>query len=230
MKRLAIIPARGGSKRIPRKNIKDFCGQPIIAYSIKAALDSGLFDEVMVSTDDEEIAALARKYGASVPFMRSPATSDDFATTAAVLSEVLEKYKQLGYKYEVACCIYPTAPLLQAASLQKAFELLTNKDYDTVIPVLKYSYPIWRSLKLEEGKASMNWPEHVSSRSQDLPSAYHDAGQFYFFRVDSFMQKQALFTDNTGAVELSELQVQDIDTLTDWEMAEIKYKLLPSNV
>lgn len=230
MKRLAIIPARGGSKRIPRKNIKDFCGQPIIAYSIKAALDSGLFDEIMVSTDDEEIAALARKYGASVPFMRSPATSDDFAPTAAVLTEVLEKYKQLGHEYEVACCIYPTAPLLQAASLLAAFELLTTKEYDTVFPVLKYSYPIWRSLKLEEGKASMNWPEHVSSRSQDLPSAYHDAGQFYFFRVDSFMQKQALFTDNTGAVELNELQVQDIDTLTDWEMAEIKYKLLQSKV
>lgn len=226
MKCIAIIPARGGSKRIPRKNINHFLGKPIIAYSIESALKSGLFEEVMVSTDDEEIAALARHFGANVPFMRSEATSDDYATTAVVLEEVLTNYKAEGKKFDYGCCIYPTAPLLKISTLTEGFKLLTENHFDTVFPVQKYSYPIWRSLKLKNGKAKLNWPEHLNSRSQDLPPAFHDAGQFYWFRTDKFMSQKALFTENSGAVTLEELEVQDIDNLTDWKLAELKYKLI----
>ncbi len=223
---IAIIPARGGSKRIPRKNIKDFLGQPIIAYSIEAALNSGLFSEVMVSTDDEEIAAIAKRFGAKVPFLRSAQSSDDFATTADVITEVLTWYNDAGYDFTYGCCIYPTAPLVKATTLAAAYNLLTSKHFDTVFPILRYSYPIWRSLKLEEGKVAMNWPAHQNSRSQDLPAAFHDAGQFYWFDVPKFHNNPVLFTDNTGAIELSELEVQDIDTLTDWKLAEMKYSLM----
>ncbi|NEM98993.1 pseudaminic acid cytidylyltransferase [Pontibacter burrus] len=226
MKTIAIIPARGGSKRIPRKNIKDFLGRPIIAYSIRTALESGLFDEVMVSTDDAEIAEVATKLGANVPFLRSEATSDDFATTAAVLKEVLHNYKTIGKQFEFGCCIYPTAPLLTISALKEAYQQLQNKNFDTVFPVLKYNYPIWRSLKIEAGKVALNWPEHLNSRSQDLPAAYHDAGQFYWFRTDRLLNTGKLFTDNSGAVELDELEVQDIDNETDWKLAELKYKLI----
>lgn len=226
MKSLAIIPARGGSKRIPRKNIRPFLDKPIMAYSIEAALASGLFAEVMVSTDDEEIARVAREHGASVPFMRSTEASDDFATTAQVLEEVLIQYKAQGKSFEAACCLYPTAPFVTAALLQESYIRLSEGDFDTVFPVLKYSYPIWRSLKVEQGKAAMNWPEHLSSRSQDLPAAFHDAGQFYWLRVDAFLKDKRLFTDNSGVIERSELEAQDIDSETDWKLAELKYKLL----
>ncbi|WP_345157117.1 pseudaminic acid cytidylyltransferase, partial [Pontibacter saemangeumensis] len=226
VKRIAIIPARGGSKRIPRKNIRAFLGKPIMAYSIEAALESGLFEQVMVSTDDEEIAEVARRHGAGVPFLRSTAASDDFATTAAVLTEVLRAYEASGETYDYGCCIYPTAPLVKTASIRAAFALLTAQQRDSVFPVLRYSYPIWRSLRMEGGRAVMNWPEHLGSRSQDLPAAFHDAGQFYWFAVKRFLEKQALFTDNTGAIELSELEVQDIDNLTDWKLAEMKYRLM----
>ncbi|AKD04889.1 pseudaminic acid cytidylyltransferase [Pontibacter korlensis] len=226
MSRLAIIPARGGSKRLPRKNIRPFLGKPIIAYSIEAALQSGLFDEVMVSTDDEEIAQVARKNGASVPFMRSEKAADDFATTAQVLEEVLGRYKDTGKEFEVACCLYPTAPFVTGKILREAYQKLEEGSFDTVFPVLRYSYPVWRSLRVEDGKASLNWPEHLHSRSQDLEPAFHDAGQFYWFGVERFLRQRRLFTDNSGAVELSELQAQDIDSETDWKLAELKYKLL----
>ena len=226
MKSVAIIPARGGSKRIPRKNIKPFLGKPIIAYTIEAALNSGLFTEVMVSTDDAEIAEVSRAYGASVPFFRSEDNAGDFATTAAVIQEVLAKYEQQGDSFDLGCCLYPTAPFVSPETLMESQRLLLEKEYDTVFPVVKYSYPIWRSLKVEEGKASMIWPENLTKRSQDLPPAFHDAGQFYWFRVESFKQSQSLFTDNSGAYELDELYVQDIDSLTDWKLAELKYKLL----
>ena len=226
MSAIAIIPARGGSKRIPGKNIKEFLGRPIIAYSIETALSSGLFDEVMVSTDDPEIAEISVRYGASVPFMRSAEASDDFATTAAVISEVLQMYSTKGRQFDLGCCLYPTAPLTSKETLESAHKLLASHDFDTVFPVVKYSYPIWRSLKLEAGKIKMNWPENLNSRSQDLPPAYHDAGQFYWFIVDKFLQQQSLFTQNSGAVELNELQVQDIDSITDWKLAELKYQLL----
>ena len=226
MRRLVVIPARGGSKRIPRKNIKDFLGRPIIAYSIEAALGSGLFDEVMVSTDDEEIAQVALAHGASVPFLRSPTSSDDHATTAQVLEEVLERYKEQGKTFDCACCLYPTAPFVTSETLKQGYSRLREGGYDSVFPVLRYSYPIWRSLKLEDGKAVMNWPEHLQSRSQDLPPAFHDAGQFYWFRVDAFRESGKLFTANSGAIEISELQAQDIDSETDWRLAELKYRLL----
>lgn len=187
---------------------------------------SGLFDEVMVSTDDEEIAQVARDSGATVPFLRSAAASDDFASTAQVLEEVLTSYKNQGRTFDQGCCIYPTAPFVTAQLLDLAHARLSEGDFDTVFPVLRYSYPIWRSLKVEEGKALMNWPEHLQSRSQDLPHAFHDAGQFYWFRVESFLKKRVLFTDNSGVVELSELEAQDIDSETDWKLAELKYKLL----
>ncbi len=226
MKSLAIIPARGGSKRIPRKNIRPFLDKPIIAYSIEAALNSGLFAEVMVSTDDEQIGRVAQEYGASVPFLRSREASDDFATTAQVLEEVLLKYKAQGKSFEAACCLYPTAPFVTAALLQESYKKLQEGDFDTVFPVLQYGYPIWRSLKVEQGKAVMNWPEHLSSRSQDLPAAFHDAGQFYWLRVDTFLKDKKLFTSNSGVIERSELEAQDIDSETDWKLAELKYKLL----
>ncbi len=226
MKKIAIIPARGGSKRIPRKNIKDFLGKPIIAYSIEAALQSDLFDEVMVSTDDEEIAEVSKHFGANVPFFRSAETSDDFASTAQVLQEVLYRYHETGNEYEYGCCIYPAAPLTSQQKLKEGLDLLAIKNFDSVFPAVKFSSPIWRSLRIEDGKALMNWPQHLNSRSQDLPPAFHDAGQFYWLRVKSFLQNPVLFSVNTGAIELDELEVQDIDNLTDWKLAELKYQLL----
>lgn len=227
MSNVAIIPARGGSKRIPRKNIRDFLGKPIIAYSIEVALESGLFVEVMVSTDDEEISEVAKKYGARVPFMRSEENADDYATTVDVLIEVLKIYQQQGKQFEYGCCIYPTAPLLKSAFLENAYEKLINEDFSTVFPVVEFSYPIQRSLKLNvKGKAEMNWPEHLKSRSQDLQSAYHDAGQFYWFKVEELLKEKKLFGNNSGAIILPNTIVQDIDTEEDWKLAEMKAKLL----
>ena len=224
---IAIIPARGGSKRIPKKNIKNFLGKPIIAYSIETALKSGLFDEVMVSTDDAEIAEIAKKYGAKVPFMRSVENADDFATTADVLKEVLQNYKQFQQRnFDYACCIYPTAPFVSTELLQKSFDLLKEKNFDTVFPVMAYGYPIQRALKIQQDKMQLFQPEHLNTRSQDLEKAYHDAGQFYWFQVDKFQKFGKLWTDNTGVIVIKESQAQDIDTLEDWQLAEIKYKIL----
>ncbi len=223
---LAIITARGGSKRIPRKNIKSFLGKPIIQYSIDAARSSGLFDEVMVSTDDEEIAALGKSLGVSVPFLRSSETSNDFATTAEVLTEVLEKYRSIGKEFSTACCIYPTAPFITPEKLQKAYQLLVNNTADSVIPVTRFSFPIWRSFKLEDSKLSFNWPDNALKRSQDLPPAFHDCGQFYFVNTITFLKTYSFVTDNTYALEIPESEVQDIDNEEDWKIAELKFKLL----
>lgn len=223
MKNLCIIPARGGSKRIPRKNIRSFLGKPIIAYPIEIALQSGLFDEVMVSTDDDEIAEVAQKYGAVVPFRRSTLNANDFATTAEVLTEVLTTYKKNGIAWEYACCIYPTAVLIKEARLKEALNLLQKKKYDSVFPVVEFSYPIWRSLTMnEQGLIRMRWPEYLTARSQDLPKAYHDAGQFYWFGADTFGKTKTLVGDNTGSIVLSEMEVQDIDNASDWLLAELK--------
>jgi len=225
MGNLAIIPARGGSKRIPRKNIRDFCGKPIIAYSIESALKSGLFEEVMVSTDDAEIAEIARSYGAKVPFLRSAQNADDFATTMDVIREVLEKYKEAGKTFEYVCCIYPTAPLIRAEHLAEGFSKLATHDYQSVFPVVRFSYPVQRGLKMDEtGTVSMVWPEHLNTRSQDLQTIYHDAGQWYWLNPEAVTD--AIFTEASGAVILKEQEVQDIDTLEDWKIAEIKYSLL----
>lgn len=225
MSNLAIITARGGSKRIPRKNIRPFLGKPILAYGIDAALQSGLFDGVMVSTDDEEIADIARQYGAAVPFLRDTQTADDYATTAQVLDEVLAQYARQGQVFDYACCLYPTAPFVTPDLLQRAFATLTEKQFDTVYPIQPFSFPIQRAVFLSD--ASVQWcqPEHALTRSQDLQPAYHDAGQFYFFDVGSFQKNQRLITDNSGGLIISEMQAQDIDSETDWQLAELKFKL-----
>jgi pseudaminic acid cytidylyltransferase len=227
MNRLAIIPARGGSKRIPGKNIKNFLGRPIIAYSIEVAIASGLFDEVMVSTDDDEIAKIALDCGATIPFMRSEENADDFSTTVDVLLEVLDNYKKQNTFFEQGCCIYPTAPLIKAERLRQGLSLMEGRQYATVFPVTAFSYPIWRSLKIkDDAKAEMLWPEHQNKRSQDLEAAYHDAGQFYWFNTAAIEREKKLFGDNTGIIKLDEIEVQDIDTITDWNIAEMKYKFL----
>ena len=226
MSRIAIIPARGGSKRIPRKNIKEFCGKPILAYSVEAALNSKLFDEVMVSTDDNEIAEIAKKYGASVPFLRSAETANDFAILKDVLNEVLAKYSELGMNFDEVCCILPTAPLVETVDIMNSHEILEKEECVSVVPVVKYSYTIFRSLKLQNGRLVMNWPENFPKRSQDLPDAYHDAGLFYWYSKKYFEEKIAGFGENACPYILNEKKVQDIDTLDDWKIAEIKYKLL----
>ena len=223
---VAIITARGGSKRIPRKNIRSFCGSPILNYSVKAALESSIFDKVIVSTDDLEIAEVAKQAGAEVPFLRSSATSNDYATTAEVISEVLQDYEKQSEVFQYACCIYPTAPFVTSEKLKTAFELLKSKKAASVIPVTKFSFPIWRSFKLEDEKLSFNWPENALKRSQDLPTAYHDAGQFYFFSVPEFLKARQLVTDSTFGLEIPETEVQDIDNESDWAMAELKFKIM----
>ena len=225
MNNLAIIPARGGSKRIPRKNIRDFLGKPIIAYSIETALQSRMFEEVMVSTDDEEIAEIAKTYGAKVPFMRSASAADDFATTADVLLEVIDNYAQAGRRFTNGCCIYPTSPLLTTQTLQAAYEKMVTEKLNSVFPVIQFSYPIYRALAFSENRISMIWPENLNMRSQDLPPAYHDAGQFYWFNIESFLSDQKLFTDNSNAIVIDEKDAQDIDNETDWHLAELKFRL-----
>jgi len=228
-KSVAIITARGGSKRIPRKNIRDFLGEPIISYSIAAAATASCFDEIMLSTDDAEIAEIAEKYGAQIPFFRSRETSDDFATTAEVLVEVLQEYKNRGIEYKYACCIYPTAPFVTGRRIKLSYGKLIENDADSVFPVVRYSYPIQRALKIQDGKLQMFWPEHLNSRSQDLPPAYHDAGQFYWIHVERFLENKRLFTENSLPVMMPEIEVQDIDTEEDWEVAELKYRILSKN-
>ncbi len=226
MKTLAIITARGGSKRIPRKNIKEFCRKPIIAYSIEAALASGVFDTVMVSTDDEEIAAIAKQYGAEVPFYRSEKTSNDFATTADVILEVLEEYEKRGESFDMVCCIYPTAPFLTAKRLKEAVEKLEAADADTLLPVVAFSYPVQRALVVRDEKLVFEYPEYMDSRSQDLEKHYHDVGQFYVLKSEAFKKNKKLMLGNILPYEISEMEVQDIDNQTDWEIAEMKYEIL----
>lgn len=223
---IAIIPARGGSKRIHQKNIKPFFNKPIIAYSIEVALRSGLFKEVMVSTDDVKIAEIAKQYGATVPFLRSDATANDFATLADVVEEVLFMYEKQGKHFENFCCILATSALIKEENLNKAYQLLFNQNYDSVFTVTKFSYPIQRALRIENGKISMIYPENLTKRSQDLEPAYHDSGQFYWMKVDKFIKEKSFITQNTGAIILPETEVQDIDSEEDWKLAEIKYKML----
>lgn len=224
MSSIAIITARGGSKRIPRKNIKEFCGKPILAYSIEAARESRLFDRVMVSTDDAEIAQTAKIYGAEVPFCRSESTSGDFATTNDVLLEVLAEYEKRGERFELACCIYPTAPFVTAGKLRAAAEKLLESDADTLIPVVPFSYPPQRAMIVREGRLVFEYPQYLDSRSQDLEPHYHDAGQFYIFRTKAFLRNRRLMVGNILPFVVSEMEVQDIDNESDWEIAEIKYQ------
>lgn len=225
MKRLAIIPARGGSKRIPRKNIKSFLGKPILSYSIEAAIDSGLFDKVIVSTDDTEIAEVGKRFGAKVPFLRSKHNADDYATTFDVIKEVIFEFGNIGETFDEACCIYPSAPFVTKKMLTDFYNFFKESNFDCVFPALRYSYPIQRALKIDtDGKMSMFNPEHIETRSQDLEFSYHDAGQFYWFNVQKLLNYGKLWTENTGVKVITEMQAQDIDTIEDWEIAEFKYK------
>lgn len=227
MKCIAIIPARGGSKRIPGKNIRSFLGRPIIEYGVEAAVQSGLFDTVMVSTDSDAIADVAQNVGASFPFYRSEKNAGDFATTLDVIKEVLDAYKEKGKTFEYVCCIYPTAPFITSEKLKTAFDLLIKNNYDSVFPVLRFSFPIQRALRInKEERVEMCQPENISARSQDLEPTYHDSGQFYFFRAKPILEQKRLWTDNTGAIVVPEMEAHDIDTEEDWEIAEFKYQIL----
>lgn len=227
---LAIITARGGSKRIPRKNIKEFLGKPIIAYSIEAAIESGIFDEVMVSTDDEEIKEVALKFGASVPFMRSEETSNDMAMTHEVVIEVIDQYEKLGRKFDYVCCIYPTAPFITAEKLRMGLEKLDNDDVDAVVPIVPFSFPPQRAFVIRDNKVAFNMPENRLVRSQDLEKWYHDCGQFYFLKTKQFMIEKKLIMDRTAPIIMDELEVQDIDNFDDWKIAELKMGMMLSKM
>ena len=220
---VAIITARGGSKRIPRKNIKEFCGEPIIKYPIRAAIESGVFDEVMVSTDDEEIKELAESYDASCPFMRDEANSNDYATTVDVIKEVLTKYKEAGRNFTHYCVIYPTAPFVTAEKLRMAFQILEENHADFLTPVARYDYPVQRCFVIEDGALKKKWPEYQNVRTQDLEPLYYDAGQFYIGDSEKIFTTR--YEDrNMTAMVLDAKEVQDIDTLEDWEIAERKFR------
>lgn len=222
--KVAIIHARGGSKRIPKKNIKPFCGKPMIFYPIKAALKSGLFDKVVVSTDSQEIAEVAKQFGAEVPYMRPAELADDHSTTARVLAYDIKQFEELT----LACCLYATAPFLTAESLKRGFDVMqSDESIETAFSVATYDFPIFRALKVNErGCLEMYWPEHRNTRSQDLPDAYHDAGQFYWVNPKTFAQNPMLYTSNSRPIVLPRYLVQDIDTIEDWERAEYMYKAL----
>jgi pseudaminic acid cytidylyltransferase len=226
MSNIAIITARGGSKRIPKKNVKDFCGRPIIEYSIKAALDAGIFEEVMVSTDSEEIAEISRLAGAKVPFLRSEKTSDDFATTADVIMEVLGEYEKIGKVYEYISCIYPTAPFVTAKKLCDGIQLLQEKKGNMVLPIVMFSFPPQRGMIYDGDVIKPKWPENRNVRSQDLEPIYHDCGQFYCYDAKKFISLKGQFLDGIIPMLMPETEVQDIDNMDDWNMAELKYKLM----
>jgi len=225
--RLAVIPARGGSKRIPRKNIKIFGGKPIIAWSIEAAIASELFDQVIVSTDDAEIATIAKVHGAEVPFMRPPELSDDYTVTSAVIAHAIEWYHTQGLMPELVCCIYATAPFLSVMDLQRGLTILTDTNLDFAFSATSYAFPIQRAIKLtKEGGVEMFQPEYLKMRSQDLLEAYHDAGQFYWGRQNAWMIEKSIFSIDSAPVILPRYRVQDIDTLEDWTRAELMFKTM----
>lgn len=225
---LAIIPARGGSKRIPRKNSRLFLGKPIIGYVIETALQSGLFAEVMVSTDDDEIAAIAEGFGATVPFRRSAKNSSDTAATTEVIIEVLDQYGQIGKTFDAVCCLYPTAPFITAQVLAETWQMLTTKQMEVVYPIQKFHFPIQRAFLYETNTGKIRWadPDSFLKRSQDLEPTYHDAGQFYWFNVYRLLEIRQLPGLIPGGLVIGEMQAHDIDTEEDWQVAEFKYRLL----
>ena len=227
MGNVAIIPARGGSKRIPNKNIKPFIGKPIIAYSIEAALETAIFTRIIVSTDSEEIAEVARHHGAEVPFFRPAELSDDYTGTDAVIAHSLRWLLDRGEAVNTICCIYATAPFIRPEYIIQGYDLLTKHGVDACFSVTTFPYPIFRALKLTgKGHLAMFWPEHFMSRSQDLPQAYHDAGQFYWSTVHRYIREKTFLSDDTCPVILPRHLVQDIDTPEDWTVAEIIYRTL----
>lgn len=224
MSNIAIITARGGSKRIPRKNIKNFMGKPIIAYVIEAALKSNIFEEVMVSTDDTEIANIAKMFGASVPFLRSSESASDTATTFDVVNEVIIEYKKRHKNFETLCCLYPCSPFLTSSTLKAAYEKMQN--YDAIMPVAKYPVPIEWAMKIKDGLLCPYDRAAQNMRSQDIETKYYDVGMFYFCKTDKLYENNSLIPNKTAAYIISEAECQDIDTLDDWEMAELKYRIL----
>lgn len=225
MASICIIPARGGSKRIPGKNIRPFLGRPVIAYSIQAALESSSFDKVIVSTDDEAIASISVALGAEVPFLRSAKNSDDHATIADVMFEVLDYFKGEGKYYDEVACLFATAPFISADRIREANHRLRHAAVDSVFFIQEFSYPIFRALRQNtQGTLEMFWPENLNTRSQDLPKAFHDAGQYYIARTDAFCAARTFFTKNASGIVISDLEARDIDTAQDWEIAEALYK------
>ncbi len=223
---LAVIPARGGSKRIPGKNIREFCGKPIIAYSIDAALNSGVFERVVVSTDDPAIAEVARNAGADVPFMRPAHLSDDHTATVPVIKHAIEA---LGYDQtnSLVCCIYATAPFIASEDLHRAFKVMSKSNWDYVFPITSFAYPIQRALiKTDSGGIDMMDRDQYSVRSQDLTPAFHDVGQFYFGRADAWLNEKPIFLSNSFGLEIPRFRVQDIDDEDDWVRAELIHKAL----
>lgn len=225
--RVAIIPARGGSKRIPRKNVKLFAGKPIIAYSIQAAQKCGLFDKIIVSTDDEEIAAIAHSYGAEVPFMRPSELSDDHTATIPVIAHAIQTLKENGAIIDSVCCIYATAPFIRPEDITTAYNALITQHKQYSFPVTSFPFPIFRGVKRDkEGNIEMFWPEHFATRSQDLEEAYHDVGQFYWGTAEAWLEGKLIFSDVATTVVLPRHLVQDIDTLEDWKRAELMHQVL----
>lgn len=221
---IAIIPARGGSKRIPRKNIKNFHGKPLIAYSIEAAIASQCFDRIIVSTDDLEIAEIARKYGAEVPFIRPKDISNDFATTLDVMQHALTWCKEAEMEIENVCCIYATAPFLQPEYIKQGLDSLLIHDVSYTFSVTSFPFPIQRAIKLDSNdKVNMFQPEHLNTRSQDLEEAYHDAGQFYWGKCEAYMKGEVIFSEMSKAIIIPRNLTQDIDTEEDWKFAELLF-------
>ena len=225
--KLAIIPARGGSKRIPHKNIRQFCGLPIIAYSIRAALQSGCFDKIIVSTDDAKIASVAREHGAEVPFMRPTELANDYAGTIPVIKHAIEWFVSQGLSPELVCCIYATAPFVTAMDLHRGLETLIRTDAEYAFSMTDFPFPIQRALKIfANNRIGMFEKEHLNTRSQDLEPAYHDAGQFYWGRCAAFLHELPLFSELSTPVLLPRYRVQDIDMPEDWKRAELMFEVL----
>ncbi|MDO8861653.1 pseudaminic acid cytidylyltransferase [Haliea sp. E1-2-M8] len=227
MRRVAIIPARGGSKRIPRKNIKVFCGKPMIAWSIDAARASGCFDQIVVSTDDAEIAAVAKEWGASVPFTRPAELSDDYTGTLPVMHHAVEWLSEHGAPVDYACCLYATAPFVSAEDLRLGWELIQQADCSYAFAVTSYSFPIQRAIRITEtGRVAMFSPEYFNSRSQDLEEAWHDAGQFYWGSAKAWEEERTIFGEESLPIKLPRYRVQDIDTPDDWTRAEWLFRAM----
>lgn len=225
--KIAVIPARGGSKRIPRKNVRMFCGRPMIAWPIEAALKSRCFDHVVVSTDDEEIAALAAKYGAEVPFLRPAALADDHTATRPVVIHAIQEAQKLWGPAEFTCCIYATSPFTSSNDIRDGLDKLTQSNADFAFAVTTFAYPIQRALKrTPTNRVAMFCPEHRLTRSQDLVEAFHDAGQFYWGRTQAFLEDRSTFSEAAIPIPLPRSRVQDIDTLEDWRRAELMFEAL----
>lgn len=228
MANLAVIPARAGSKRIPQKNIRKFFGKPIMSYSIEVAKETGLFDEIMVSTDSDEIASLALSLDINVPFKRTGKAADDFATLTDVLLEVISEYRNMDKYFEFVCLILPTAVFVSSQKLKEAYlKLRDNPRLSGALPVVQFPHPVQRSFTIDESsELKLLYPGNINVRTQDLPHAYYDSGQFYWLRTKDFLAEKKIFMEHLGAIELSALEVQDIDTEEDWRIAELKYSLL----